>query len=1003
MRSLRILAFLAAASASAQKLPPGIHPFRTYGTESGLGNLAAMRLAQDAAGFLWVATQDGVYRYDGSRFVRFGLDEGLPSTFVPLVKAAPDGTLWVGTYAGLAHFDGKRFRAYGAAAGLPEAVPNAIAVDDASRVWVATTKGLFRGSPAGGFAHVTSDAEATAVWFDAPSRAIWSAGAGGVACLSNGTWRLFRDGLGSDRIDAIVVDRGRRVWARSATHLWSKGENETAFVDETRALPATSSNGYLALDRRGDVWVPTDRGLAIHDADGAEPAGSRRYLTPAQAQGTPASSRPNGTPASSRLPAWRILNAAAGLPTDWARDILEDREGSIWVASLGIHRMLGRGEFTSYNRRSGLPNDVVWCFRWDRDGRLLVGTDLGLVRSTDNGWSVVPGTEANQVRTMTADARGAIWAGGTPGEIVRIDGANVRRYGPANGVDARSILSLAIDRDGALWAATRGSGLLRKAANEERFARVDIPGGAPDETFREVFVDSHGRVWGGGEHGLACLDGGAWRRYTKRDGLAHDHVSYVAETASGDLWVAYFEPLGIVRIRLRSGGALQVLERRGVSGKRVFLVGEDARRRLWVGTGVGVDVIDRGLEQHFSIADGLAGDDTDAMAFRAEPDGEVFIGTSAGFSHYVPRPDPPRMEPPPVRLMSAGVEKRNVTVSFAALTFFKEDLVEMQTRVVGMDDEWRATTDRQIRYFGLTPGKYRFEMRARLKPGSWSAPASADFTVAPAWWQTIWARIGALLLLIALIGLAFRGRVALLRRRNAELEALVEQRTRELAQANEKLLDLSVTDALTGMRNRRYLELCMPEYTADALRRHENLSRAGLDPTRANGDLVFLLFDLDDFKAINDLHGHLAGDMVLVELHELLRTTMRETDTLIRWGGEEFLFVARNSSRHEAGVLAERIRATVGEHEFKLGVGLTVRLTCSVGFAAYPFLPEDRTRASWEEVVAVADTCLYLAKRRGRNRTVGAIAGDCRDPQTLLARIRTSFDAVVAGGELHLT
>ena len=119
---------------------------------------------------------------------------------------------------------------------------------------------------------------------------------------------------------------------------------------------------------------------------------------------------------------------------------------------------------------------------------------------------------------------------------------------------------------------------------------------------------------------------------------------------------------------------------------------------------------------------------------------------------------------------------------------------------------------------------------------------------------------------------------------------------------------------------------------------------------------------------------------------------MRETDTLIRWGGEEFLFVARNSSRHDAGSLAERIRNTVGTHEFHVANGIVLHLTCSVGFAAFPFLPEDRTRATWEEVVAVADICLYLAKRGGRNRCVGAIAGDTRDPQTLLSRIRTSFD-----------
>ena len=217
------------------------------------------------------------------------------------------------------------------------------------------------------------------------------------------------------------------------------------------------------------------------------------------------------------------------------------------------------------------------------------------------------------------------------------------------------------------------------------------------------------------------------------------------------------------------------------------------------------------------------------------------------------------------------------------------------------------------------------------------------------------------------------------------------------------LLDLSVTDALTGMKNRRYLDLCMPEYMADSLRRHESLSRAGLDPTRANADLLFFLLDLDRFKEINDRFGHAAGDRVLVDIHELLKTAMRDTDTLVRWGGEEFLLIARNSSRHEAAAIAERIRSVIAGHAFIVEKRTTsLRLTCSIGFAPFPFLPLDRARFGWQEMLDVADTCLYAAKHAGRNRTVGVIAGDCHDPETLLQRIRQSLDDVVASGEVTL-
>ena len=180
-----------------------------------------------------------------------------------------------------------------------------------------------------------------------------------------------------------------------------------------------------------------------------------------------------------------------------------------------------------------------------------------------------------------------------------------------------------------------------------------------------------------------------------------------------------------------------------------------------------------------------------------------------------------------------------------------------------------------------------------------------------------------MLLVIALLFLGYRWRVAILRRRNAELEALVEQRTQELAQ-------LSVTDALTGTKNRRYLTLCMPEYTSETLRRYEVLERSGTDATRVNADLVFLMIDIDHFKEINDRYGHAGGDAVLIGLKNLLATIMRESDTLVRWGGEEFLFIARNTSRGEAATIAERIRATVEENEFAIDDVTFVRLTCSI-------------------------------------------------------------------------
>ncbi|HWW61990.1 MAG TPA: two-component regulator propeller domain-containing protein, partial [Thermoanaerobaculia bacterium] len=496
-RRIFLLALLLASVAGAFDLPPGTYPFRTYGRDAGLGNLSVTRIAQDSVGFIWVATQEGIYRYDGSRFTRFGLENGLPSTYVTHLVAGPRGELWAATNSGVVRWNGARFEAEPL---LPRVAANSIALDANGRLWAALPQGLFvAGNRVAGF-----DGEATAVWCDGADT--WAASLGKIGRLSRGAWTWWT--VPRERIDAIVVDNERHVWARSGNHLFAS-DGAGAFRDEQSSLPATSTNGYLCLDARGNLWVPTDRGVAVHERG-----------------------------------AWRVIGSDDGLPTEWARHVMEDREGSIWVASLGIHRLLGRGELVSYKRADGLPNEVIWCFLRDRDGRLLVGTDLGLARSLRTQWDVVRGTEGLQVRSV-ADDDGVLWTGGTPAEILRIDGANVRRYGEADGVVARTILHIARDRNGTIWAGTRAGGLLRKAANEERFTRVDVPLGDAAEDFRYVIEDSRGRIWAAGNHGLAMFANGRWRRYTTKDGLADAHLSYLMETAAGDLWIAYFEPHGI--------------------------------------------------------------------------------------------------------------------------------------------------------------------------------------------------------------------------------------------------------------------------------------------------------------------------------------------------------------------------------------------------------------------------------------------------------------------------
>jgi diguanylate cyclase (GGDEF)-like protein len=188
----------------------------------------------------------------------------------------------------------------------------------------------------------------------------------------------------------------------------------------------------------------------------------------------------------------------------------------------------------------------------------------------------------------------------------------------------------------------------------------------------------------------------------------------------------------------------------------------------------------------------------------------------------------------------------------------------------------------------------------------------------------------------------------------------------ELQRTNSVLQEASLTDPLTGLRNRRYFSESIEADVSHALRCYTD------DHDPHTRDLVFYLIDADHFKDINDRYGHDVGDKVLVEMAHRLSSSIRHSDVLVRWGGEEFLIVSRYMDRAEAGLLAQRVLSAVADTPFTLGkTGATISRTCSMGWAAFPWFPDDPRAVSYEEVLTLADRGLNHAKRSGRNQAVG--------------------------------
>ena len=228
-----------------------------------------------------------------------------------------------------------------------------------------------------------------------------------------------------------------------------------------------------------------------------------------------------------------------------------------------------------------------------------------------------------------------------------------------------------------------------------------------------------------------------------------------------------------------------------------------------------------------------------------------------------------------------------------------------------------------------------------------------------------------------------------------EVSAALREKSRVLELA-------SICDPLTGLHNRRFLADHMEIDTALSLRRSQGaLAAAALPP--ADADMVFFLIDADHFKRINDVYGHAAGDAVLVQLGERLKSVMRESDYVVRWGGEEFLAVVRHADRARGDEVAERIRSVIADTGFSLADGRDVPVSCSVGFACFPFIAAEPAGLPWNDVVNLADLALLAGKRMGRNCWVGLHAGDSARAEGLLARAQHDAQRALRSGELRTT
>lgn len=686
------------------------------------------------------------------------------------------------------------------------------------------------------------------------------------------------------------------------------------------------------------------------------------------------------------------------LSNDKVWSILPDEEGFVWVGTWvgGLNRLRDRS-FPTYGVPEGLSNDNVRSVLHGRDGSVWLATaGGGLNRMREGRIEVLrkaDGLPSDEVSALFEDRSGALWVGTYTSGLARLrGGARIETFGAAEGLPGLDVRVVHEDRHGTIWVATTTG--VATSRDGRRFVPLALPEGVSLNAVVCLLEDRKGVLWfGTSGDGLVRLDDAGFHVLTTRDGLVSDRVSALHEDDEGNLWIGSAWS-GINR--LSDGVMTAIRPEDGLAEGRAQVILEDRFGGFWL---TGNKGFQRLLKSEliaasegrpgpvrplaFGLAEGLRSASFASgqqPAGSIGPDGRIWLPSYRGVVVVDPARIPPPPPPPGVRLeeiivdgapraardgLEIGPGRLMVEIRYAATTLQPPELIHFRFRLDGFDKDWvEVETRRSAFYTGLPPGRYRFRVASRIGDGPWGAVADVlSVRVLPALHQTAWFRVLALILGVSLVVVAIRRRTVQVRGRQAKLERLVAERTEALRRANERLSELSFSDALSGIANRRRFD--------------ETLESEWKRGVRFGHPLSLVMADIDFFKRYNDALGHPAGDRCIVEVAGVLQSLARRAgDLAARYGGEEFMLLLPATGAADAAVVAETARAEIEALGIPHPDGASPSVTASFGVATFvPDRSVPEVAGGPDRLVSAADAALYSAKRGGRNRVEVAAPG----------------------------
>lgn len=748
---------------------------------------AVNAIAQTPDGYLWIATEKGLVRFDGLSFVLIGQSDTTIVPFGPVLGLAVDaaGNLWIrlqGPNLVLRARDGT-LQLVTPILQQAETDVTAMCTGTTGEILVSgLTNGVFRNS-SGKFVPVVARAELPRLIISMAETAdgkVWlGSREQGLYYFHQGQVSAFERKLPA-KINTLLSRNGRDLWIGTDQGL-VRWDGESSQVEIFKQL-AGAQIVAVAADRDSNVWVGTSNGLARIDPAGA---------------------------VSTEFGEEHSADAVNAL--------FEDREGNLWVGTARGLERLRDNVFSSYSVANGLPSGSAGPLHVDGEGRTWFAPTDGGLYWLENGrlGRATAGKLRREVIYSIDGRNNELWLGGRGGLTqLRVSGSSftARTYTEVDGLAQNRIYAVHQSRDGSVWAGTLTAGLSH--LKNGKFTTYTRANGLVANTINAITESSDGTMWFGTPEGLSALSNGRWRTYTAQDGLSPGSVNCLFEDSSGALWIGTENGISLLR-----SGTIQIFDNLPDSlREEIFGIQEDNTGALWIATAKHILRVDRdkltrgdirmGDVIEYGLGDGLLSPEgiKRHKSVVLDTAGRIWFSTARGLSYVSPRSLKFSSAPALVhvdailadgRQINLGQEikvsapHQRITLAYTALSLSVPARVRFMYRLDGFDQGWsQPTSAREAVYTNLEPRSYRFRVIASNSDGVWnSSEADLQFQIEPTLWQTAWFRLcAALIVVFAVLAFFWLRMLALARNMRLRFEERLAERTRIAQELHDTLL-----------------------------------------------------------------------------------------------------------------------------------------------------------------------------------------------------------------------